>query len=82
MGDTSQYHYQSARLVIFLMEQDITIIFEQILKASQSIDIAESEFKRMMYEDAEMRSRYKAWCAEQEVSEKRGFVDYCMERID
>ncbi len=64
------------------MEQDITIIFEQILKASQSIDIAESEFKRMVYEDTEMRSRYKAWCAEQEVSEKRGFVDYCMERID
>lgn len=50
------------------MEQDITIIFEQILKASQSIDIAESEFKRMVYEDAEMRSRYKAWCAEQELS--------------
>lgn len=59
------------------MYDDITKLFDQLLDQSGSIDIAESEFKRLVAEDAELRDCYRQWCDEMGTSEKNGFIDYC-----
>ncbi len=61
---------------------DITEIFDNILKACGSIDIADAEFKKMMHEDAAIHEMYKQWCEENGSSEKRGFLDYADEYLD
>lgn len=64
------------------MKYDIVEVFNQYLSHCGSVDIAESEFKRDMHEDAEMRAAYREWCDEVGSSEKRGFLDYCDEYFD
>lgn len=61
---------------------DIYEVFDQILSAARSVDVAESEFKRLMYEDPLVRTAYREWCNEQGTTEKHGFVDYCQETFD
>lgn len=61
---------------------DILEIFESILRNARSIDVAESEFKRLVYEEPEVRAAYRVWCDEEGNTEKHGFVDYCQERFD
>lgn len=60
---------------------DITEIFEYYLKQYGSVDIAESEFKKMLHEDEELRSQYKEWCEINGSSEKSGFSDYADEYL-
>lgn len=61
---------------------DILEIFEHVLQNARSIDMAESEFKRLMYEDPEIRSAYRMWCEEEDTTEKYGFIVFCQERFD
>ncbi|MCM1319422.1 MAG: hypothetical protein NC217_03485 [Muribaculaceae bacterium] len=61
---------------------DLIDIFEHVLQNARSIDIAESEFKRLLLDDPELKTVYKAWCKEQDTTEKNGFVDYCSQRFD
>lgn len=61
---------------------DILDIFEHILQYARSIDMAESEFKRMLLDDPDLKIAYKEWCSEEGTTEKRGFVEYCARRFD
>lgn len=61
---------------------DITEVFTQYLEQYDSVDIAESEFKKQMHEDPELRTSYRTWCHEVGSSEKRGFMDFCEEYLD
>ncbi len=61
---------------------DITAIFTHYIEQYDSIDIAESEFKKNMHEDPELRVAYRQWCHEVGSSEKNGFFDFCDEYLD
>ena len=64
------------------MEIHITDFFQALLKEYGSIDIAESELKRQLHEDAELKAAYKEYCQEVCSSEKNGFLDYCEEFLE
>ncbi len=61
---------------------DITELFDRIWEQHRMLDVAESEFRRMLVDDEELRREYRSWCEEQEVSEKRGFMNYCRLRLE
>lgn len=61
---------------------DIIEVFNRYLSEYGSIDIAESEFKKNLHEDAELKAAYRKWCEEMGSSEKNGFFDYCDEYLD
>lgn len=58
---------------------DITELFDSLLTQHDSIDIAESEFKKLIAEDDDVKTAYKEWCEAVGSSEKRGFLDYADE---
>lgn len=58
---------------------DITELFISIIEEAPSIDIAESEFKRSLIDDPDLRKAYKEYCRQQGTSEKHGFLDFCEE---
>lgn len=60
---------------------DITEIFLDLLRHFDSVDIAEAEFKKMIHEDPDLKSRYRSWCDENGSSEKRGFFDFTDEYL-
>lgn len=62
--------------------EDIETYFQEILSQHRSIDIAEAEFKKIIAEDPDLRSRYKEWCHEVGSSERSGFRDFCTEYRD
>lgn len=61
---------------------DIAAVFTHYLEQYDSVDIAESEFKKDMHEDAELKNAYREWCHEVGSTEKRGFMDFCDEYLD
>lgn len=61
---------------------DITDLFLEIIDQAGSIDMAESEFKKMIGEDEDLRKRYREWCHEVGSSERNGFLDFCEEYLD
>lgn len=61
---------------------DILEIFESVWQQQTVSDLAESEFKRMLVDDPELRRQYREWCREQGLSEKLGFLTYCRERSE
>lgn len=62
--------------------EDITNLFITIIKQSDSIDIAESEFRRMLVDDPELRKTYKQYCRDVGSSERSGFLDFCEEYME
>lgn len=60
---------------------DITKLFIDLLNQFKSVDIADSEFKKMIHEDPELRAEYREWCETVGSSEKMGFLDYCKEYL-
>lgn len=60
----------------------ITEVFDDYLAQYGSVDIAESEFKKNLHENPELKAAYKEWCAEVGSSDKSGFADYCEEYLD
>lgn len=61
---------------------NITDLFDNLLRTCGSVDIAEAEFKRMIAESPELRAEYRQWCHETGHTERRGFLDYADEYID
>lgn len=61
---------------------DITDLFNDMLRQYGSIDIAEAEFKKLIHEDSDVRAQYRDWCHEVGSSEKHGFMDYCEEYLE
>lgn len=59
------------------MNNDITEIFLNVLHQADSVDVAESEFKKMIADDEELHQLYRDWCHEVGSSERRGFLDFC-----
>ncbi len=59
--------------------KDITLLFDSLLQQYDSIDIAESEFKKLLHEDEQLQEEYSEWCHAVGSSEKSGFFDYCEE---
>lgn len=60
---------------------DIIEIFNHYLTQYGSIDIAESEFKKNLHEDPELKEQYLEWCEAVGSTEKKGFSDYCEEYL-
>lgn len=60
---------------------DITQLFINILRQADSVDVAESEFKKMIGEDDDLHRRYREWCHEVGSSERHGFLDFCEEYL-
>ncbi|MBD5234179.1 MAG: hypothetical protein HDS65_08395 [Bacteroidales bacterium] len=58
---------------------DIKDLFISIIEEAPGIDIADSEFKKMLIDDPELRRKYKEYCREQGTSERNGFVEFCEE---
>lgn len=69
-------------LHLFVAMTDIIDIFNQYLSQYDSIDIAESEFKKSIHENPDLREAYREWCHEVGSTEKRGFYDYAEEYLD
>lgn len=61
---------------------DIIELFDSIISQNRSIDVADSEFRKLLYDDEELRSTYKEWCDECGYTEKRGFIEYCHQYFD
>lgn len=61
---------------------DITALMEQLLHRCRQIDVAESEFQKLIYEDEQLRHDYKEWCHEQGYTERLGFVEFCNNCLD
>ena len=60
---------------------DITHLFNSLLQQCDSIDIANSEFKKLLHEDEALKEEYSEWCHAVGSTEKKGFLDYCEEYI-
>lgn len=61
--------------------EELTDLFDAVIEQTGSFDIAEADFKRMVAEDADLKARYRQWCHDMGTSERRGFADYCEERL-
>lgn len=61
---------------------DMTNLFNQLLEQTGSVDMAERDFKRMIYDDSALRKQYRAWCSENGYTERNGFLEYCREYIN
>ena len=61
---------------------DLLEIFDSIISQSRSVDVAESEFRKLLMDDEELRKAYKEWCNEEGHTEKRGFIEYCHQYYD
>lgn len=57
-------------------------LMNSIIRDHRTIDVAESEFKRMVYEDDVLHQDYKDWCRREGFTERRGFIEYCNAYID
>lgn len=60
---------------------DIPTIIADLLADCGSLDIAEAEFRRMMLDDAEIRTAYRQWCDDNDTTDRRGFADYAEEYL-
>lgn len=60
---------------------DLTEFFIDLLNAHKTLDIAESEFRRLLADDDELRNDYKEWCQTEGLSERTAFSDYCREYL-
>lgn len=56
--------------------KSITEIFVEYLDNYGSVDIAESEFKKNIHENPELKAAYRQWCSDEGSSEKNGFFDF------
>lgn len=60
---------------------DITELFQSIIDQTGALDIAISEFKRMLSDDADLKIQYKEWCEDNGYTEKNGFSEYAEEYV-
>lgn len=60
---------------------DISVTIHDMLSQFGSIDIAESEFKRQINEDDNLKTAFKEWCEEMGYKERDAFRNYCEEYL-
>ncbi len=61
---------------------DIEEYFRQVIAQHHSIDIADSEFKKRVAEDPELKREYSEWCHIVGSTERQGFRDFCEEYME
>ena len=61
---------------------DIQSMIRELLAKFGSIDIAESEFKRLLLEDETLKDYFKEWCEDMGYRERTAFVEYSHECLD
>lgn len=61
---------------------DFPELFHELLSTHGSVDIANSEFKKLVGEDDALRKEYREWCRQVGSSEKNGFLDYAEEYMN
>lgn len=62
------------------MESEYTDLEQMMLNTlrhSRTVDIAESDFKHAINDDAELKKLYRSWCHREGYTEKYGFRDFC-----
>lgn len=62
--------------------ENLTDLFEQLLRDFGNVDLAEAEFKRMIADDEELHESYRQWCDETGHTERHGFLDFAAEYIE
>lgn len=61
---------------------DLLELMQSLICQHRSVDIAESEFKRMIYDDEMLRLEYRDWCRREGLSERKGYIEYCNRYIE
>lgn len=69
-------------LKLNLTMNDIAKLLHSLIEQHRSSDIAESEFKRMLNEDLELKEIYNNWCDENGYSPRNGYKEYIQEIFD
>lgn len=64
------------------MSNDITIIFDDIIKQYRTLDLAEEMFRSMMEDDKQLEADYQEWCDTMGVSGRKGFAYYYEEYLE
>lgn len=62
--------------------ENIEDYFQDLLQQHGSIDIADSEFKKIIADDPQLHAQYSEWCHQVGSSERNGFRDFCEEYCD
>lgn len=60
----------------------ISELLQSLLTQHRSADIIESEFKKLLYEDEDVKNKYKEWCETLGYSEKTGYMEYIEEILE
>lgn len=58
------------------MNNKISDLLNSLLSQYRSSDLAEREFKKLLYEDNEIKEEYKEWCDTLGYSHKSGYAEY------
>ncbi len=61
------------------MNIEIEDVIQSLIDQHGSIDFVESEFLRMINEDADLKNAYNEWCEVLDYSPKTGFKEYIEE---
>lgn len=61
---------------------EITELIQNLLSQLKSVDIAESEFKRMINDDEVLKAQFKEWCDEMGYSTRTAFKFYSQEYLE
>ena len=64
------------------MSNDITIIFDDIIKQYRTLELSEEIFRTMIEEDKQLDVDYQEWCDTVGVSSRKGFSYYYEEYIE
>ena len=64
------------------MSNDITIIFDDIIKQYRTLDLAEEMFRSMMEDDKQLEADYQEWCDTMGVSGRKCFAYYYEEYLE
>lgn len=72
---TKNFPYQ------YIMD-DLSELFRSVVDQAGALDIAASEFQKMLADDPELRAEYKEWCEENGYSERRGFNEFAEDYVN
>lgn len=62
--------------------ENIEEFFLRLLSQHHSVDIADSDFKKQLAEDQDLKESYRQWCREVGSTERLGFRDWCEEYLE
>ena len=64
------------------MNNDVTIIIDDVIKQYRTLDLSEEVFRSMMDDDPQLEADYQEWCDTMGVSSRKGFAYYYEEYIE